>query len=313
MRKKVTVVGGGFVGSTTAQRIMDKGLADVVLTDILDTPQIGKALDMLESTSITRSDARAVGISTASGDYKETANSDLVVVTAGFPRKPGMSRDDLLKANYDVIKAVVEQVVKHSPNAILIMVTNPLDAMVQAAYRISGFPKNRVMGMAGVLDSARMSAFIAMELNVSIENVTSFVLGGHGDDMVPLARYSTVAGIPLPDLLPPERVAAIVERTRKGGGEIVNLLKAGSAYYAPSAAVVEMVEAILKDKKKILPCAAYLEGEYGIKGLYVGVPVKLGARGVEQVIEIKLTAEEKAALNKSAASVRELVSVLGVT
>jgi malate dehydrogenase len=312
MRKKVTVVGGGFVGSTTAQRIVDKGLADVVLTDILDTPQIGKALDMLESTSITRSDARAVGISTASGDYKETADSDLVVVTAGFPRKPGMSRDDLLKANYDVIKAVVEQVVKHSPNAILIMVTNPLDAMVQAAYRISGFPKNRVMGMAGVLDSARMSAFIALELNVSIENVTSFVLGGHGDDMVPLARYSTVAGIPLPDLLPPERIAAIVERTRKGGGEIVNLLKAGSAYYAPSAAVVEMVEAILKDKKKILPCAAYLEGEYGIKGLYVGVPVKLGAGGVEQVIEIKLTAEEKAALNKSAASVRELVGVLGV-
>ena len=312
MRKKVTVVGGGFVGSTTAQRIVDKGLADVVLTDILDTPQIGKALDMLESTSITRSDARAVGISTASGDYKETANSDLVVVTAGFPRKPGMSRDDLLKANYDVIKAVVEQVVKHSPNAILIMVTNPLDAMVQAAYRISGFPKNRVMGMAGVLDSARMSAFIAMELNVSIENVTSFVLGGHGDDMVPLARYSTVAGIPLPDLLPPDRIAAIVERTRKGGGEIVNLLKAGSAYFAPSAAIVEMVEAILKDKKKILPCAAYLEGEYGIKGLYVGVPVKLGARGVEQIIEIKLTAEEKAALNKSVASVRELISILGV-
>jgi malate dehydrogenase len=236
----------------------------------------------------------------------------VVVVTAGFPRKPGMSRDDLLKANYDVIKAVVDQIVKYSPNAILIMVTNPLDAMVQAAFKISGFSKNRVMGMAGVLDSARMSSFVAMELGVSVENVTSFVLGGHGDDMVPLPRYSTVAGIPLPDLLPADRIAAIVDRTRKGGAEIVNLLKTGSAYYAPSAAVVEMVEAILKDKKKILPCAAYLEGEYGIRGLYVGVPVKLGARGVEQIIEIKLTAEEKAALDKSAASVRELVTILGV-
>jgi malate dehydrogenase len=312
MRKKVTVVGGGFVGSTTAQRIVDLELADVVLTDIVDGMPAGKALDMVESTPITGSDARVTGISTGSGDYKETANSDIVVVTAGFPRKPGMSRDDLLKANYDVIKAVIEQVVKYSPNAILIMVTNPLDAMVQAAFKISGFSKNRVMGMAGVLDSARMSSFVAMELGVSVENVNSFVLGGHGDDMVPLPRYSTVAGIPLPDLLPPDRIEAIVTRTRKGGAEIVNLLKTGSAYYAPSAAVVEMVEAILKDKKKILPCAAYLEGEYGIQGLYVGVPVKLGARGVEQIIEIKLTAEEKAALDKSAASVRELVTILGV-
>jgi malate dehydrogenase len=312
MRKKVTVVGGGFVGSTTAQRIVDRELADVVLTDILDGPPAGKALDMMESTPISKSDARVTGICTASGDYKETANSDVVVITAGFPRKPGMSRDDLLKANYDVIKAVVEQVAKYSPNAILIMVTNPLDAMVQAAYKISGFSKNRVMGMAGVLDSARMSAFVAMELGVSVENVNSFVLGGHGDDMVPLPRYSTVAGIPLPDLLPADRIAAIVDRTRKGGAEIVNLLKTGSAYYAPSAAVVEMVEAILKDKKKILPCAAYLDGEYGIKGLYAGVPVKLGARGVEQIIEIKLTAEEKAAFDKSAASVRELVTILGV-
>jgi len=312
MRKKVTVVGGGFVGSTTAQRIVDKELADVVLTDVLEGPPAGKALDMLESTSISRSDARVTGVTTASGDYRETANSDIVVVTAGFPRKPGMSRDDLLRANYDVIKGVVEQVVKFSPGAILIMVTNPLDAMVQAAYRISGFSKNRVMGMAGVLDSARMSTFVAQELNVSVENVQSFVLGGHGDDMVPLPRYSTVAGIPLPDLLPKEKIDAIVDRTRKGGAEIVNLLKTGSAYYAPSAAVVEMVEAILKDKKKILPCAAYLEGEYGIKGLYVGVPVKLGARGVEQVIEIKLTPEENAALQKSAASVRELVNILGV-
>jgi malate dehydrogenase len=291
---------------------VDLELADVVLTDILDGPPAGKALDMVESTPITGSDARVTGISTANGDYKETANSDVVVVTAGFPRKPGMSRDDLLKANYDVVKAVVEQVVKYSPNAILILVTNPLDAMVQAAFKVSGFSKNRVMGMAGVLDSARMSAFVAMELGVSVENVNSFVLGGHGDDMVPLPRYSTVAGIPLPDLLPADRIEAIVNRTRKGGAEIVNLLKTGSAYYAPSAAAVEMVEAILKDKKKILPCAAYLEGEYGINGLYVGVPVKLGARGVEQIIEIKLTPEEQAALDRSAASVRELVTILGV-
>src|SRR5580658_4615897 len=311
-RKKVTVVGGGFVGSTTAQRIVDLELADVVLTDILDGPPAGKALDMLESGPITRTDARAAGISTASGDYSETANSDIVVITAGFPRKPGMSRDDLLKANYDVVKAVVEGIVKHSPNAILIVVTNPLDAMAQAAYKISGFPKHRVLGMAGVLDSARMSTFVATECKVSVENVHSFVLGGHGDDMVPLARYSTVAGIPLPELIPADRIEAIITRTRKGGAEIVNLLKTGSAYYAPSAAAVEMVEAILKDKKKILPCAAYLEGEYGISGLFVGVPVKLGARGIEQIIEVKLTPEEKTAIDKSAASVRELVNVLGV-
>jgi malate dehydrogenase len=312
MRKKVTVVGGGFVGSTTAQRIVDAELADVVLTDILEGVPAGKALDMFEATPISRTDARVTGVTTASGDYRETANSDIIVITAGFPRKPGMSRDDLLKANYDVIKAVVDQVVKYSPNSILIMVTNPLDAMAQAAYRISGFSKNRVIGMAGVLDSARMSTFVAMELGVSVENVDSFVLGGHGDDMVPLPRYSTVAGIPLPDLLPKERIDAIVDRTRKGGAEIVNLLKTGSAYYAPSAAVTEMVEAILKDKKKILPCAAYLEGEYGINGLFVGVPAKLGARGIEQIIQIKLTPEENAALQKSAASVRELVNVLGL-
>ena len=312
MRKKVTVVGGGSVGSTTAQRIVDAELADVVLTDVLEGVPAGKALDMLESAPISRSDVHALGTTTAAGDYRETANSDLVVITAGFPRKPGMSRDDLLKANFDVIKQVVEQVVKFSPNAILIMVTNPLDAMAQAAYKLSGFSKNRVIGMAGVLDSARMSTFVALELGVSVENVHSFVLGGHGDDMVPLPRYSTVAGIPLPDLLPKEKIDAIVERTRKGGAEIVNLLKTGSAYYAPSAAAVEMVEAILKDKKKILPCAAYLEGEYGIKGLFVGVPVKLGARGIEQIIEVKLTVEENAALQKSAASVRELVTVLGL-
>jgi malate dehydrogenase len=312
MRKKVTVVGGGFVGSTTAQRILDSGLADVVLTDILEGVPAGKALDMMESGPILRSDSHAAGISTAAADYRETANSDIVVITAGFPRKPGMSRDDLLKANYDVIKAVVEGVVKYSPNAILIMVTNPLDAMAQTAYKVSGFSKNRVIGMAGVLDSARMSAFVSMELGVSVENVHSFVLGGHGDDMVPLTRYSTVAGIPVTELIAKEKLEAIVTRTRKGGAEIVNLLKTGSAYYAPSAAAVEMVEAILHDKKKILPCAAYLEGEYGINGLFVGVPVKLGARGIEQIIQIKLTPDEQAALDKSAASVRELVKVLGL-
>ena len=312
MRNKVTVVGGGFVGSTTAQRIHDAGLADVVLTDILEGAPAGKALDMAESASIFGSNAHATGISTGGGDYKETANSDIIVITAGFPRKPGMSRDDLLKANYDVIKSIVEAVVKLSPHAILIMVTNPLDAMAHVALKLSKFPKARVIGMAGVLDSARMSAFVAAELNVSVENVTSFVLGGHGDDMVPLVRYSTVAGIPLPALLPKEKVDAIVNRTRKGGAEIVNLLKTGSAYYAPSAAVFEMVDAILKDKKKILPCAAFLEGEYGINGLFIGVPVKLGAKGIEQIIEVKLQADEKAALDKSSASVRELVTVLGL-
>lgn len=312
MRHKVTVVGGGFVGSTTAQRIHDAGLADVVLTDILEGVPAGKALDMAESAPIFGANASAIGISTATGDYKETAGSDIVVITAGFPRKPGMSRDDLLKANYDVIKAVVEAIVKLSPNAILIIVTNPLDAMAQAAFRVSGFPKHRVIGMAGVLDSARMSTFIARELNVSVENVHSFVLGGHGDDMVPLARYSTVAGIPITELIPKDKLEAIIKRTRQGGAEIVNLLKTGSAYYAPSAAAAEMVEAILKDKKKILPCAVYLEGEYGISGLFAGVPVKLGAKGVEQIIEIKLTPEEKASLDKSAASVRELVKVIGV-
>jgi malate dehydrogenase len=312
MRKKVTVVGSGFVGSTTAQRIVDAELADVVVTDILEGVPAGKALDMLESGPIQRTDARAVGISTNTGDYSATAGSDIVVITAGFPRKPGMSRDDLLKANFDVVKAVVEQIVKHSPNCIIIVVTNPLDAMAQAAFKVSGFPKNRVIGMAGVLDSARMSTFVAAELGVSVENVHSFVLGGHGDDMVPLPRYSTVAGVPITELLSKERIDAIVDRTRKGGAEIVNLLKTGSAYYAPSAAVVEMVEAILKDKKKILPCATYLSGEYGINGLFVGVPVKLGAAGVEQVVQIKLSAEENAALQKSAAAVRELVSVLGL-
>src|SRR6202041_3643279 len=287
MRNKVTVVGGGFVGSTTAQHIHDAGLADVVLTDILEGAPAGKALDMAESAPIFGSNAHATGVSTGGGDYKETANSDIIVITAGFPRKPGMSRDDLLKANYDVIKGVVEAVVKLSPNAILIMVTNPLDAMAHVALKLSKFPKARVIGMAGVLDSARMSAFVAAELNVSVENVTSFVLGGHGDDMVPLVRYSTVAGIPLPALLAmgwmtQAQVDALVERTRKGGGEIVNLLKTGSAFYAPAASAIAMAESYLKDKRRVLPCAAYLNGEYGVKDMYVGVPVVIGSKGVER-------------------------------
>ena len=308
MRKKITVVGAGMVGGTTAHRLADKELADVVLIDVIEGLPQGKGLDLAESAPIEGYDSRVLGTQ----EYKDTANSDIVVITAGFPRKPGMSRDDLLKANYDIVKQTTEQVVKYSPNSILIVVTNPLDAMAQTAYRISGFSKNRIIGMAGVLDSARMRTFIAWELDVSVENVTAFVLGGHGDTMVPLPRYSTVAGIPLPDLLPKEKIDAIVKRTREGGAEIVNLLKTGSAFYAPSAAIVEMVEAIVKDKKKILPCAVYLEGEYGINGLFVGVPAKLGARGIEKIIEIKLTPEEDAALKKSTAAVKELVDIIKV-
>ncbi|MFQ5926398.1 MAG: malate dehydrogenase [Terriglobia bacterium] len=308
MRKKVTVVGAGMVGGTTAHRLVDKELADVVLTDVIEGLPQGKGLDLAESAPVEHYDVRIVG----TNDYKDTASSDIVVITAGFPRKPGMSRDDLLKANHDIVKKTTEQVAKYSPNAILIVVTNPLDAMAQTAYRVSGFSKNRVIGMAGVLDAARMRTFIAEELKISVEDVTAFVLGGHGDTMVPLPRYSAVAGIPLPDLLPKEKIDAIVARTRQGGAEIVNLLKTGSAFYAPSAAIVEMVETILKDKKKILPCAVYLEGEYGIQGLFVGVPAKLGARGVEQIIEIKLTPEEDAALKKSAAAVKELVDIIKV-
>jgi len=308
MRKKVTVVGAGMVGGTTAHRLADKELCDVVLTDIIEGLPQGKGLDLAESAPIEGYDSRILG----TNDYKDTANSDIVVITAGLPRKPGMSRDDLLKKNYEIVKETTEKVVKYSPNSILIIVSNPLDAMAQTAFRASGFSKNRVIGMAGVLDAARMRTFIAEALDVSVENVTAFVLGGHGDTMVPLARYSTVAGIPLPELLPQEKIDAIIKRTAQGGAEIVNLLKTGSAFYAPSAAIVEMVEAILRDKKKILPCAAYLEGEYGIQGLFVGVPVKLGARGIEQVIEIKLTPEEQAALQKSAAAVKELVEIIGV-
>jgi len=306
MRKKVTVVGSGNVGSSTALRIADRELADVVMIDILEGVPQGKGLDMLEAGPIVRSDSNVIG----TNDYKDTANSDIVVVTAGFPRQPGMSRDDLLIKNYEVIKATTEKVVQQSPNCILVMVTNPLDAMCQVAFRVSGFPKNRVIGMAGVLDSARFRTFISMELNVSVENVQAFVLGGHGDTMVPLVRYSQVAGIPLAELLDEASIARIVQRTRDGGAEIVKYLKTGSAYYAPSAAVVEMVDAILKDKKKILPCAAYLDGEYGVQGLFVGVPVKLGAQGIEQIIEVKLTSDEQAAMQKSADAVQELVAVI---
>src|SRR5574337_587714 len=306
MRPKVTVVGAGNVGASVAQYTVEKELADVVLVDVIEGVPQGKALDLLEAGPLHRYDSRLVGFN----GYDGTEGSDIVVVTAGFPRKPGMTRDDLLFKNAEVIQQVTQEVAKRSPDAILIMVTNPLDAMVQLAWKVSGFPPKRVMGMAGILDSARFRTFIALELGVSVENVTAFVLGGHGDTMVPLPRYSTVAGIPLPELLSKERIDAIVERTRDGGAEIVGLLKTGGAYYAPGAGVVEMIEAILKDKKKILPCAAYLSGEYGVKGLYVGVPVKLGRAGVEQVIEITLTPEEAAAFKKSAATVRELVEKL---
>src|SRR5690349_13707621 len=308
MRKRISIVGSGNVGATAAHWIASKELADVVLIDIIEGVPQGKALDLLEAMPIEKRDSYVIG----TNDYADTANSDIVVITAGIPRKPGMSRDDLLNTNYKIMADVVGKVVKYSPNCILIIVSNPLDAMAQAAYKLSGFPRERVIGMAGVLDSARFRTFIAEELKVSVENVTAFVLGGHGDTMVPLPRYSTVAGIPITELIAPDRLAQLVQRTRDGGAEIVKYLKTGSAYYAPSAATTEMVEAILKDKKKILPCAVYLEGEYGIKGLYVGVPAKLGSKGIEQIIQIKLTSEEQTALNKSADAVKELVGVIGV-
>jgi malate dehydrogenase len=306
VRKKVTVVGAGNVGANCAVRIADKELADVVLVDVVEGVPQGKGLDLLQSGPVQGYDVQITG----ANDYEPTANSDLVILTAGFPRKPGMSRDDLLMANYEVVRTATEQIAKYSPNCIIVVVTNPLDAMTQAAYWVSKFSKNRVVGMAGVLDSARFRTFIAQELKVSVENVTAVVMGGHGDTMVPVVRLSSVAGIPLTELMDQATLDRIVDRTRNGGAEIVKYLKTGSAYYAPSAAAVEMAESILKDKKKVLPCAAYLEGEYGIKGLYVGVPVKLGARGVEQIYEIKLTPEEQAALQKSAAAVQELVDVL---
>ncbi|MBV8841402.1 MAG: malate dehydrogenase [Bryobacterales bacterium] len=306
MRKKITVVGGGNVGASCAVNLAFKELGDVVLVDVVEGVPQGKGLDMLQMGPIEGYDVAVIG----ANDYEPTANSDVVVITAGLARKPGMSRDDLLIANYQVVKSVTESVVKYSPNAILVLVTNPLDAMCWTAHQISKFPRNRVIGMAGVLDSARFRTFIAQELNVSVENVTAVVLGGHGDTMVPVVRLSSVSGIPLAELIEPARLNAIVDRTRNGGAEIVKYLKTGSAYYAPSAAAVEMVESIVKNKNKVLPCAAYLEGEYGINGLFVGVPVKLGANGIEKIYEIQLTAEEKAALAKSAAAVKELVDVI---
>ena len=306
MRPKVTVVGAGNVGASVAQYTVEKELADVVLVDIVEGLPQGKALDLLQTGPIHRYDARLSG----SNEYNPTAGSDIVVITAGLARKPGMTRDDLLFKNAEIVGAVVDQVAPRSPNAILIVVSNPLDAMTYLTWKRSGFPKERVVGMAGILDSARFRTFVALELQVSVENVTAFVLGGHGDTMVPLPRYCTVGGVPITELLSKERIAAIVQRTRDGGAEIVNLLKTGGAFYAPGAAVTEMIEAILKDKKKILPCCAHLNGEYGVKGLFVGVPVKLGRGGIEQIIEISLTPEEQTALDKSAAAVRELVEKL---
>ena len=306
MDKKVTVVGAGNVGATAAQRLAEKELCDVVLVDIIDGVPQGKALDLTEAAPIEKHDAHLIG----ANDYEASAGSDVVIITAGIPRKPGMSRDDLISTNAGIVKNVTSQVASLSPDAVLIIISNPLDAMCHVAYDTSGFPKNRVVGMAGVLDSARFRAFIAMELNVSVENTHAFVLGGHGDTMVPLPRYSTVAGIPITELLTQDRIEALVDRTADGGAEIVSLLKTGSAYYAPASAGVEMAEAILKDKKKILPCAALLEGEYGIDGLFIGVPVKLGANGIEEIIEIKLTEAEKARLQKSADAVQELKEVL---
>jgi malate dehydrogenase len=306
MDKKVTVIGAGNVGATAAQRLAEKELCDVVLVDIIEGVPQGKSLDLTEAAPIEKHDAHLTG----TNDYEDTKDSDIIIITAGIPRKPGMSRDDLISTNAGIMKAVTTEAAKRSPNAAIIVVSNPLDAMCQVAFEASGFPKNRVIGMAGVLDSARFRAFISMELDVSVENTHAFVLGGHGDTMVPLPRYSTVAGIPITELMSEERIKALVDRTANGGAEIVGLLKTGSAYYAPASAAVEMAEAILKDKKKILPCAAYLQGEYGYSDLFIGVPVKLGAGGIEDVIEIKLTDEEKAALDKSAAAVQELKDLL---
>jgi malate dehydrogenase len=306
MRRKVTVLGAGNVGATAAQRIVEKELADVVLVDVLEGIPQGKGLDMFQSGAVEGFDMKIVG----SNDYEATAGSQICVITAGLARKPGMSRDDLLRKNEEIVSDIVAKATRHSKDLTIIMVTNPLDAMCEVARRVSKLPKNKIIGMAGILDSARMRAFIAMEMNVSMQNIHTTVLGGHGDTMVPLPRYSTVAGVPITELLSKETVDAIVKRTANGGAEIVNLLKAGSAYYAPSAAAVEMVDAIYNDKKKILPCAAYLEGEYGIQGLFVGVPVVLGSNGIEKILELKLTPEEHAALKKSADSVSELVGKL---
>jgi malate dehydrogenase len=308
MRSKITVVGAGFVGSTLTQRLVERDYADVVMFDIVPNMPQGKALDMLQAGPVLGYDSLVVG----TNDYADTASSDIVVITSGFPRKPGMSRDDLVKKNQEIIGQVTQEVAKNSPNCIIIMVTNPLDAMAQLAHHISGFPRNRVVGMAGVLDTARFRTFIAQELGASVRDVQAYVLGGHGDTMVPLARMCTVAGVPISQLMSAERIEQIVQRTRDGGAEIVKLLGTGSAYFAPSASVLQMVDAILLDKKMIMPCAAYLQGEYGINGLFVGVPVKLGAQGIEQIVEVELSESERVLLKKSADAVKELVEVMGI-
>lgn len=307
-RKKISIIGAGFTGATTAFILAQKELGDIVLVDIpqLENPTKGKALDMLESSPVLRFDANIIGTS----DYADTADSDIVVITAGIARKPGMSRDDLVTTNQGIMKAVTKEVVKYSPNCFIIVLTNPVDAMTYTVFKESGFPKNRVIGQSGVLDTARFRTFVAQELNLSVKDVTGFVLGGHGDDMVPLVRYSYAGGIPLETLIPKERLDAIVERTRKGGGEIVNLLGNGSAYYAPAASLAEMVEAIAKDQRRVLPAIAYLEGEYGYEGIYLGVPTILGGNGIEKVIELELTEEEKAALAKSVESVKNVMKML---
>ena len=307
-RKKISIIGAGFTGATTAFILAQKELGDIVLVDIpqLENPTKGKALDMLESSPVLGFDANIIGTS----DYADTADSDIVVITAGIARKPGMSRDDLVTTNQSIMKAVTKEVVKYSPNCFIIVLTNPVDAMTYTVFKESGFPKNRVIGQSGVLDTARFRTFVAQELNLSVKDITGFVLGGHGDDMVPLVRYSYAGGIPLETLIPKERLDAIVERTRKGGGEIVNLLGNGSAYYAPAASLAEMVEAIVKDQRRVLPAITYLEGEYGYEGIYLGVPTILGGNGIEKVIELELTEEEKAALAKSVESVKNVMNVL---
>lgn len=308
MRSKITVVGAGFVGSTLVQRLAERDYADIVMFDIVPNMPQGKALDILQAGPVLGYDTLVTG----TNDYRDTTNSDIVIITSGFPRKPGMTRDDLVKKNQEIISQVTEQVVKYSPNSILIVVTNPLDAMAQLAYHISGFPRERVIGMAGVLDTARFRTFIAQEVGVSVRDVQAYVLGGHGDTMVPLSRLCTVAGIPITQLLSSERIEQIVQRTRDGGAEIVKLLGTGSAYFAPSASVLQMVDAILLDKNMVMPCAVYLQGEYGVHNLFVGVPVKLGAKGVEQILEIELDEHERALVQKSAQAVRELIDVMGI-
>ncbi len=308
MRSKITVIGAGFVGSTLVQRLAERDYADVVMFDIIPNMPQGKALDMLQAGPVLGYDSLVTG----TNEYADTANSNIVVITSGFPRKPGMTRDDLVKKNQEIVSQVTQEVVKHSPDCIIIMVTNPLDAMAQLAYHVSGFPRHRIIGMAGVLDTARFRTFIAQELDVSVRDVQAYVLGGHGDTMIPLSRMCTVAGVPISELISAERIEQIVQRTRDGGAEIVKLLGTGSAYFAPSASVLQMVDSILLDKNMIMPCAVYLQGEYDIHGLFVGVPVKLGAKGLEQIIEIELTQDEQSLLKKSAQAVKELVDVMGI-